>query len=252
MIEDKLYKLGLTDNEVLVYLAVLKHSIITPSEIAKQTGLSRPTVYTIGKKLSANGYVLEEDDKATLHLRALPTDSVIKKAKREKEEAEERLKLAQSLVPELDLLPKSKEYSIPKARFIDESRLVEYIYKQADDWDQSALSRDATWWGIQDSSLVKELNEWLTWYWKRADPMIQTKIITNKKEEGYSFPGQETFRRKLKHWSNTGSIRTTQMIIGDYILIVNTHKKPFSLFEICDAVTAEGLRQVFRKIWDTI
>jgi len=252
MIEEKLKRIGLSRNEILVYLAVLEHTDITPSETAKRTGLSRPSIYAIGKKLAKDGLILEENDGPTLRFLALPPEMVIKEAERGKREAEERLALAKSLVPELSLLPKSQHYSIPKVRFIDETAMADYIYGKTQDWDKSALGRDATWWGVQDSSLVKHLNEWLTWYWKRADPMIQTKIFTNRKEEGHTFKGQENFRRRMKYWNMGGNIRMTQLIFGDYILIINTYAKPHSLFEIYDAVTAEGLRQVFRGIWETV
>ncbi len=252
MIEEKLQQLGLRENETLVYLCVLENAEIAPSEVAKKTNLSRPTVYAIGKELVKKGLILEEDRSSGLRFLATPPETILREVEASKREAEARLVLAKSLVPELSLLPKSQSYSVPKVRFIEESQMLEYIYKKSDDWDKSALGRDATWWGVQDSSLVRQLNEWLTWYWKRSDPMIQTKIITNEKEEGHSFEGQANFRRQMKYWNMGGNIRTTQLVFGDYILIVNTHTTPHSLFEIHDAVTAEGLRQVFRGIWETL
>lgn len=252
MIQEKLQQLGLSENEILVYLCVLENANIAPSRIAKKTGLSRPTVYVIGKKLAEMELILEENGQTGLHFLALSPDMLLRDAEKKEREAKENLTIAKSLLPELALLPKSQGYSIPKVKFIDEVQMLEYIYKKTEDWDKSALDRDKTWWGVQDSSLVKNLNEWLTWYWKRCDKTIQTKIITNEKEEGHSFEGQQNSRRQMKYWNQRSIIRTTQLVFGDYILIVNTHTKPHSLFEIHDAVTAEGLRQVFKGIWETL
>ncbi|NTW13445.1 MAG: hypothetical protein HGA31_00245 [Candidatus Moranbacteria bacterium] len=252
MIQDRLRQIGLSDNEISVYLSILENAEISPSMVAKMTNLSRPSVYAIGKKLARKDLISEEDRCSGLRFLASPPDAVVREVESEKREVESRLELAKALVPELNLIPKSQNYSVPKVRFIEESLLKEYLYQKASDWDRSGLDRDATWWGVQDSSLIKHYGEWLSWYWKRADTKLQSKMVTNEKEEGHSFEGQTSFRRSMRFWNKGGNIGVTQAIFGDYVLIVNTRTKPHSLFEIHDAVTAEGLRQVFRGIWETL
>jgi sugar-specific transcriptional regulator TrmB len=252
MIQDKLKQIGLSDNEISVYLSILENTEISPSMVAKMTGLSRPSIYAIGKELSRKGLISQEDRSSGLRFLTSPPEAIVREVESEKREVESRLELAKALVPELNLIPKSQNYSVPKVRFIEESLLNEYLYQKTPDWDRSGLGRDATWWGVQDSSLIKHYGEWLAWYWKRADAKLQSKMVTNEKEEGLSFDGQKSFKRSMRFWNRGGNIRVTQAIFGDYVLIVNTHTKPHSLFEIHDAVTAEGLRQVFRGIWETL
>jgi DNA-binding MarR family transcriptional regulator len=252
MIQDKLKEIGLSEHEISVYLTVLENTEISPSEVAKTTGLSRPSVYAIGKQLAKKGLILEEDRSSGLRFLASPPEALVREVESEKREAETRLALAKALVPELDLLPRSQKYSVPRVRFIEESLINDYLYQRTPDWDKSGLSRDATWWGVQDSSLIKYYPEWLAWYWKQADTTLQSKMVTNEREEGLSFEGQKSFKRSMRFWNKGGNIRVTQAIFGDYVLILNTHTKPHSLFEIHDAVTAEGLRQVFRGLWETL
>jgi DNA-binding MarR family transcriptional regulator len=252
MIQEKLQQLGLSENEILVYLCVLENANIAPSRIAKKTGLSRPTVYVIGKKLAELELILEETGQTGLHFLALSPEMILRDAEKKEREAKENLSIAKSLLPELTLLPKSQGYSVPKVRFIKEAQINDYLYNKAADWNKSALERDKTWWGVQDSSLVKHYGQWLAWYWKQTNPAIQTKMFTNEKEEGHSFDGQTLSRRQIKYWKKQEHIRTTQLVFGDYVIIFNTFSKPHSLFEIHDAVTAEGLRQVFKGIWETL
>jgi DNA-binding MarR family transcriptional regulator len=252
MIQDKLKAIGLSEHEISVYISVLESAEISPSEIAKKTGLSRPSVYAIGKQLAKKGLILEENRSSGLRFLASPPEALVREVESEKRETEARLALAKALIPELDLIPKSQTYSVPRVRFIEESLINDYLYQRTPDWDKSGLGRDATWWGVQDSSLIKQYPEWLVWYWKQADPLLQSKMITNEKEEGHSFEGQDSFKRSMHYWNKGGNIRMTQAIFGDYVLILNTHTRPHSLFEIYDAVTAEGLRQVFRGIWETL
>ncbi len=252
MIQEKLQQLGLSENEILVYLCVLENANIAPSRIAKKTGLSRPTVYVIGKKLAELELILEETGQTGLHFLALSPEMILRDAEKKEREAKEKLAIAKSLLPELALLPKSQGYSIPKVRFIEEAQLNDYLYSKTPDWNRSGLERDKIWWGVQDSSLIKNYGDWLGWYWKQTNGTIVSKMVTNEKEEGHSFEGQELPARQMKYWPGGESIRVTQAVFGDYILIVNTFAKPHSLFEIHDAVTAEGLRQVFKGIWETL
>jgi sugar-specific transcriptional regulator TrmB len=252
MIQEKLANIGLSEKEAEVYVCVAEYTTITPSGIAQKTGISRPTVYAAGKNLAKRGLILEEETPSGVRFSIAPFDAITGILERQQDDLDAQFAIAQSLVKDLESLPKSLGYSVPKVRFINEAHMEEYIYKKAPEWDKTALHRDATWWGVQDSTLVKHLSEWLAWYWKRADKRMCTKIVTNDKEEGYSFTGQENPRREMRYWKGSDKIRTTQMIIGDYILIVNTFKKPYSIFEIYDAVTAEGLRQVFKGLWDEV
>lgn len=252
MVKDTLKQIGLSDKETEVYLCVLEHTTITPTLISKKTGISRPTVYAAGKALQHKGFIAEEPSSTGIRFIALPPHAIVSDLEKRQDALDMQFALAGSLVEELNLLPKSQGYSIPKVQFIDDVHFLEYAFKKSDEWDKSALSRDATWWGIQDSTLVENMNDWLVWYWKRADKKIRTKIVTNEQEEGYSFKGQENPRRGMRYWRAGEHIRATNLVIGDYILIVNTYKRPYSIFEIYDAVTAEGLRQVFKGIWNDL
>jgi predicted transcriptional regulator len=252
MIKEQLKQIGLSEKEAEVYLCVLEHTTITPAQISKKTGISRPTVYAAGTSLQDKGFIAEEPSSAGVRFVALSPSAIVSDLEKRQDDLDAKFAIAGSLVEELNILPKSQEYSVPKVRFIDDAHFMEYAFKKSDEWDKSALSRDATWWGIQDSSLVNAMDAWLMWYWKRADKKIKTKIITNSKEEGYTFKGQNNPRREMRYWRGSDHIRATNLVIGDYILIVNTFKKPYSIFEIYDAVTADGLRQVFKGVWDDL
>jgi len=57
MLEEKLKALGLSDNEIKVYLCVLENTKITPALVARKTGVSRPTAYGVGKSLAEKGFI---------------------------------------------------------------------------------------------------------------------------------------------------------------------------------------------------
>ena len=194
------------------------------------------------------GFITEDIASTGLYLVALPVSYILKNLEIRKLEIEDQFKIAKSLIVDLDNIPKSQKYSIPKLRFIDDIHIEDFSYTEAPIIDKSALERDATWWGFQDSTFVKNYSKWLEWYWNRADPRIQSKMITNYEDVKLSVKNKA--RRQNKIWNKGKKISVTQAVIGDYVLIANTNKKPYYLVEIHDAVIAESLRQVFKGIWE--
>jgi len=57
MYEAELKELGLTDNEVKIYLALLEHGILNPTKLAEKTGLHRSYVYDTLERLMEKGIV---------------------------------------------------------------------------------------------------------------------------------------------------------------------------------------------------
>ncbi|MFQ5474260.1 MAG: TrmB family transcriptional regulator [Candidatus Nanoarchaeia archaeon] len=57
MFEAELKELGLSDNEIKVYLALLENGILNPSELAQKTGMHRSYIYDTVERLLERGVV---------------------------------------------------------------------------------------------------------------------------------------------------------------------------------------------------
>jgi len=57
MYEKELKEIGLTDNEVKIYLALLKHGVLNPTRLAEKTGLHRSYVYDTLERLIEQGII---------------------------------------------------------------------------------------------------------------------------------------------------------------------------------------------------
>jgi predicted transcriptional regulator len=51
MLETNLKNLGLSEKEIAVYLEVLKHGRVGPTQVSKITKINRTTVYSVAKEL---------------------------------------------------------------------------------------------------------------------------------------------------------------------------------------------------------
>lgn len=95
MLNLELRKLGLKEKEVSVYLAALELGFDSVQNIAKRTGLSRPTVYEIIKALTGKGLMREIKRQGTIrgertYFAAESPDALLGLLRVQKREVEER------------------------------------------------------------------------------------------------------------------------------------------------------------------
>ena len=258
MLEQTLKDLGFGEKEIAIYLCILEHGKLSAAAVARITKINRTTVYSVSKELVAKGVIAEDQGGVNRYYTALPVEDL-----REiylKEEATLKVKKAaiEAAITELAAVPKSKHYSVPKIRFIDERHLDDFLYKQLPVWIESAKGAkdptDKNWWGFQDTSFIDSHAEWFKFHWTIFPPDYGTRLFTNKKpsEEKFAEHIGDTERRQVKYWKKSEDFTATHAVLGDYVLFCVTNAHPYYLVEIHDAVMAENLRQMFKGMWEEI
>lgn len=255
MVEELLKKLGFSEKEILVYLAVLENGKIAPALIASLTGIKRPTVYAVGKELLKKGVITEDIEGSGGYFVALPPEHLATAIEKEQQVLVGKKKIIKEVIEELASIPKSKSYSVPRMRFIDDYNVEDFLYRQTPIWEESMVkTKNPTWWGFQDHTLVehKELGKWIEWYWSRVPVAIDLKLISNDSEIEEKMKTRNIERRVIKFWKKDFNFTTTNWILGDYVVFLMSKQRPHYLVEIHDAVYAENMRQVFKNLWDMI
>ncbi len=249
MLKPLLTKLGLNESEIAVYSYLVKHPFSTPALVARQTKLNRPTVYNICKKLALRGLVIEDLGDKTLKLLATPGDELPFILKRDEEELRAKTKTIEALANELSLMKSSRAYPVPKIRFIEQDKIMQYLHSQTPVWDTSIANYDNIWWGFQDHTFVEQYREWIEWYWAKAAPDISLYMLSN------SAKIEETMKikqRHLKPWEKGVHFSATTWVLGDYLVMIVTDKEPFYLVEIHDERMAHNFRELFKNIWGLV
>jgi len=91
---EPLKNLGLSEKEVLVYLALLQLGSATPYQIAIKSGIKRPTAYIIAEELVKKGLIVHiPGEEKKLYIAKTPDVFI--------EEQEDRLSAAKKILPEL-------------------------------------------------------------------------------------------------------------------------------------------------------
>ena len=250
MIQENLQKLGLTDKESQIYLSILESGKLSAQQISKITNINRTTVYSVLKELLKKGFLIEDVTASNTYYSPDSLESLKEIYKKEEKIFLEKKETVEVLLKELSIIPKSKNYSVPKVRFVDEFSLNDFMHKNLLKWFESGKGRDANWWGFQDASLLETYPEWVEYHWKVIPEYAGMKVFTNKKSSERKIASKDIDKREVRYWEGSHKFTATHVVLGDYVLFIMTNQHPHYLVETHDAVMAQNLRMMFKDIWE--
>lgn len=248
MVEELLKKLGLSNKEIEIYLALFTQGKTTPARLAKATGINRSTVYAVLSQLKEKNLAVEDITTKILYFSPTPTEDIEDLFHKEQENLKEKKKLALKLAEELEKMPQSKTYSIPKIRFVQEDEVEEFLFKNIGKWDENAKPIDHACWGFQDRTFAEVYQKWILWSSDRY--AVKLNLLSNESKLENKLKEKFSVQRNFRYLKNKIDFSASTWIFGDYLIIVMTSQKPYYLVEIHDAVLAHNMRAVFKGLWE--
>lgn len=254
MLNQYLHQLGFNEKEIEVYLCILENGKLSAAAIARITKINRTTVYSVSKELIQKGVIHEDLGGRSRYYTALLPEELRGLYRAQEEELKQKKSVIENAIRELNVLPKSKQYSVPKIRFIDELHLKDFLFKQLPVWIENAKQqKEPNWWGFQDVSLLELYKDWVEYHWKVFPENFGTRLITNNKDAEKEIVGKVSDgRRQVKYWDKTVDFTATHVVIGDYVLFIVTNQHPHYLVETHDVVMARNLREMFKGLWEKV
>ena len=249
MIRKTLEEIGFYENEVEVYLELLRIGKARPSALAKATGLKRSTVYSVVDTLLEKGVITEDLAGKSRYLVALPPDDLTNLIKKDAKLLNRKKRLVHKAIDELALLPTGTQYSVPQIRFIEDENIEDHLYKETPKWHKSLMKKDNVWWGFQDPTLVENYKDWILWHWSVSPEEIELKLITSESDIERQMVKESLKRRQIRFWKKGLDFTATTWVAGDYLIMIYTNERPFYLIEIHNPVLAHNMREVFKGIW---
>ncbi len=248
--ESFLKEIGLTDNEIEVFLTVSKSGRLSYGNLAKHINFNRTTMYGVARSLIKKGLLHEDIGSSKKYLVAIEPKELISPLEREQKILDHKKSLAMKAIQEFSQSPRSDKHFAPRIRFVEEDKIEQFLFAQMAKWNYSIKKYDGMWWGFQDASSVKVYTNWLSGWWK--DPSsknISSRIITNISEADRKLQRQHP-DRIVKYWDNeTGEFSGSMWIAGDYVITIVSKQHPYYLVETHDPVMASNLREVFKQVW---
>ncbi|MBI1970807.1 hypothetical protein HYS47_03600 [Candidatus Woesearchaeota archaeon] len=152
--EQELRDFGLSDNEIKIYLALLRRGLMSPTEISKETGFARPYIYDVVQRLQEKGVAATIlRDQKRCFTAVTPSQLV--------ELSKQRLEALEKVTKNLDALKFTPEQNInvelQTGKFVFRTLLNDILLhlKKGD---------ESLWYGIDDASLIE------------ADPVIEKRL----------------------------------------------------------------------------
>jgi sugar-specific transcriptional regulator TrmB len=255
MYEELMKKLGFEDKEIMVFIAVLERGRVTPATVANVTGIKRPTVYSVASILANKGVLYIDTTSEPAYLVVESGDVLENLIKKQELQLEEDRKTVQETMKLLENVPKSMKYSVPKVKFYNEKELKDALYRQTPIWHENALLTGETiWWGFEDAAWIRLYPDCVKYHWDVAPQEVGARYIIDdrelektKREQVFDERRQVKFINPEQH-----SFTATQVVVGDYVLLIMSNEKPYYMIEIHDRVMAHNLREVFKMLWDSL
>ena len=237
--EEELKQFGLTENEIKIYLALLKHGTSSPSKIADKTGFSRPYVYDALERLREKEIVsiVFKDEKKNF----TATDP-----KRLEVMALDRVDRIRDILPALEKMQKSSKDEIKVEVFKGR-----YIYKTFFSDIISTLKKDGEIliFGFDDAFLAKTdpfFKLYLDQYYAKAIKLNITERLIAKKSSFLDDYPKITKKRFLPDkYSGNVAFQVYGNKIGmllwgtpNYLILIESQK------------VADSYRKQFEILWE--
>lgn len=244
--------LNLSESELTVYTAVLDAGSMTPTALAKATGVKRTTGYSIARNLVEKGLLIEDRTRRPQVFTPATPEHMEALIEAERSAFALREKSLKNLANEIGKVSAKRSYPVPTVRFIEEDKIGAFLRQQTPEWDKSMLEVEPNWWGFNDHTLHDYHGDWLDWYWKRVPDGVGVRLLTNRAPKEVEAGKKYGDRRQMKYFGEVTNFLSSFWITGDYVIMLNTRTHPFYLVEIHDKLMAHDQREVFKNLWPLV
>lgn len=236
---EELKLLGLNDTDIKAYLTLLKLNQALASEIAKKSGIPRPSIYDVLERLEEEGlvsYVIKENKK---YFSAANPKTIIENLNYKRERISE-------VIPVLERLQKTKEENIPKTEI--------YVGKKGLQTILNLILQEKELYAVGISKNSSEILPYFIERWTKEQKKrkIILKIIYNDTKEirdsvkKANYP-KEIWKYRFLHTDHLTQIVTA--VFGDKVMLGSWKKENPSAVLIQDKDIAKTYKQYILKLW---
>jgi len=241
---DILRKIGLTENEIKIYLHLLKSGSSTAYEIGKQTGIYRVHVYDKLEQLMDKGLVTHVYRGAKKYFQATHPSKIKHYLEDQKRVLEVQEQAVDSILPELEAMTR-----IPKEDTFVEvfkgNEGLKYFLK-----DIIKTKKEVLITGIDDQKYQDALSIFMKQYFRDLrNNNIKERVITLKKLGVFLFEKELAPTTHYRFLTEKQFNPTNTFVYGNKVVIV-TWGTPVMAVMIKNEAIAETYRNHFEHLWN--
>jgi sugar-specific transcriptional regulator TrmB len=239
MYEELLSECGLTKNESLAYLTLLRIGKSKSGEIVREAGISGGKIYETLYKLVDKGIVKYVNENGVKYFMANDPDSLILYVKERERKLIEKEKELEKVLPSLSGL-KREDSSFESVFLIKGIRGISNVVYEVLEKGTSVKVM-----GVRSSKDERYNNFWMNWHRKRVEMKKEAKMLFSDKKTDYwkFFKGLKyTQVKEILHFSPSA------------IMIIDNHSFIFSYDKelICIHIVSEPIAKSFSNFFDDL
>ena len=244
---DVLKKLGLSDSEITLYLALLSRGSFRVNELVQVTCGKRPTVYYALRQLIARGLVKTIPGHSIQRFQAEPPETLLTMLELREQEIQHLREEVQRVIPELSVRKEPGE-GAPVVTFYEGREgmkhvVMETLYCTSRHID-SIAPKDNFFWHIGQSFSQRYIDE-------RVARNITTRNLWEQplKPELLFRSYKELSEVRILPPSMHGRFRTTVFLYDDKVMYISSIKNAYVLL-VQSPEHAELVRTMYDAIWE--
>ncbi|MES2225560.1 MAG: helix-turn-helix domain-containing protein [Patescibacteria group bacterium] len=235
---DNLQKLGLTENQTVLYLALAKAGSAKAGELIKQTGMHRNIVYTALEELVEKKLITSARERGILMFKLLSPTRLLA-------DVEEKERIAKHAIEELSHLTKKNRQEVIVYEGIDEFR--RHVVRSYELAEPGALHRylgtSPHWHAVVGLATEKEVTRI-----QREKRLRLRGIAKTSFPQIRSLLAEGNGLTELRFNPLIGSDTNNVEILQDRICI-QTFTEPYTVVEIINAELAKNYQNYFDFLW---
>ncbi len=240
---ETLRKIGLTDNEIKIYLDLLRSGTSTAYDIGKRTGIYRVHVYDKLEQLMNKGLTTHVYMGAKKFFQATPPSKIKQYLEDKKKELEVQEEEINSILPELERisnLPKEDTF----VEVFKGNEGLKYFLK-----DIIKTGKEVLVTGIDDQKYQEALPIFMIQYFRDLkNKGIKERVITTNKKGIFLFGKKSASTTTYRFLEATQFNPTNTFVYANKVVIV-TWGSPVTAVMIKNNEIAETYRNNFEHLW---
>lgn len=240
MYENILLELGLTNNEIKVYLALLKIGKSQSGKIVKESKVSSGKIYETLHKLEEKGLISSTVENGIKQFMASNPESLLLYMNEKKDKIEEKTKELEKILP---LLKSQFSFSdIEEGVFLIKGfRGIKPIVYEA-----LKCRKEVKIQGIRSSKESKYNIFWQHWHTERVKLKINAKVIFSDRGSNYW-----NFFKNLKFTQTKAitSISPSAIMVIENNVFIFSYEEEFNCVHIVSPSIAKSFSAVFESLW---
>ncbi|PIN75089.1 hypothetical protein COV18_05020 [Candidatus Woesearchaeota archaeon CG10_big_fil_rev_8_21_14_0_10_37_12] len=245
MINQALQRIGLTDGEIKVYLALLELGSTSTGKLTKKSGISGSKVYEVLDRLMNKGLASFIIKNGVKYFEATRPERLLDYLDEKESEIEKEKEEVQKILPQLLLKQKSAQESVAKIFTGWEG------IKTANEDIIQTLKKGEEWLSM---GLTEQPKSWELYFTKRQETRskkgIKLKHLLNEKYKALYKERKKLPYSEYRFLPKSFEMPTSTEIYKDKVLILILAKESPMAIMIKNKAVAESFRKYFYALWE--